>query len=260
MPISSYKDMQKKKSEIIGILRELARIVDTLEKMGLAIDGEALLALKKRIENDNFKVLVIGEFKNGKSTFINALMGENILPTHSTPCTAVINEVMYDKEKSALIFFKDPLPEEITTDIRPEALQHIKKYGGHKVPPMELDIDVLADYVVIQDPLKNQADSIKELPYSKVVLKYPIQFCRDGIEIIDSPGLNENGVRTKVTEEYICNADAIIFVFRCPQIAGQSEMAYIKNQIQPAGYNDIFFICNAIDQVPENERDKFKKL
>lgn len=255
MPISSYEDMREKKSLIMHSLIDLAGIVDSLNEMGLVINGTALLELKKKLESDNFKVLVIGEFKNGKSTFINSLMGEKVLPAYSTPCTAVINEVIYGKDKRAMLFFKNPLPKEISTDITPSAKQHLKKYEGQEIPPIELDVNDLVDYVAIPDPTKDQADSIKELPYSKVVLEYPIEICHDGIEIIDSPGLNENGTRTKVTEEYLNQADAILFVFRCPKIAGASEMDYITDQIHARGHNDIFFICNAINQIPEEEQD-----
>lgn len=256
MPIISYDDLKEKKGKILHSLIDLAGIVDNLNGMGLAVNGSALLDLKKKLENDNFKVLVIGEFKNGKSTFINSLMGEKVLPAYSTPCTAVINEVIYGKEKRAMLYFKNPLPEEMSPDIQPSATQHIKKHEGQDIPPIELDVAELVDYVAIPDPTKDQADSIKELPYSKVVLEYPIELCHDGIEIIDSPGLNENGTRTKVTEEYLNQADAILFVFRCPKIAGASEMDYITDQIHARGHNDIFFICNAINQIPEDEQDR----
>lgn len=261
MPIISYDDLKEKKGKILHSLINLAGIVDNLNGMGLEINGSALLDLKEKLENDNFKVLVIGEFKNGKSTFINSLMGEKVLPAYSTPCTAVINEVVYGKEKGAVLYFKDPIPEEMSPDIQPSAMQHIKKHEGkHPIPPIELDVADLVDYVAIPDPTKDQADSIKELPYSKVVLEYPIELCHDGIEIIDSPGLNENGTRTKVTEEYLNKADAILFVFRCPKIAGASEIDYITDQIHARGHNDIFFICNAINQIPEDEQDRLIKF
>ncbi len=203
MPIISYEDMKEKKRKILNALIDIASVVDELNVFGLAINGEALLDLKNKLESDNFKVLVIGEFKNGKSTFINSLMGKKVLPAYSTPCTAVINEVVYGKAERAMLYFKNPLPEEMSTDIEPRAMQYIKKYEGKEIPPMQLDVADLEDYVAIPDPTKDQADAIKELPYSKVVLEYPIELCHDGIEIIDSPGLNENGTRTKVTEEYL---------------------------------------------------------
>lgn len=260
MPISSYEDMKEKKGKIVHSLIEVAEVVDELNEIGLNIGGSAILDLKNRVENDDFKVLVIGEFKNGKSTFINSMMGSKVLPAYSTPCTAVINEVKYGEMKSATLYFKNPLPDEISSDISIKAKQHIEKYAGKTIPPIELDVDELEDYVVIPDPAKDQADSIQELPYDRAVLKYPIELCHDGITIIDSPGLNENGTRTKVTEEYLKQADAIVFVFRCPKIAGETEMNYITDQIHARGYKDIFFICNAINQVPDDEQDRLIKF
>lgn len=260
MPISSYEDMKEKRGKIVHSLIEVAEVVDELIEIGLNINGSALLDLKKRVEDDDFKVLVIGEFKNGKSTFINSMMGSKVLPAYSTPCTAVINEVKYGEKESATLYFKNPLPDEISSDISIKAKQHIEKFAGKTIPPIELDIDELEDYVVIPDPTKDQADSIQELPYDRAVLKYPIELCHDGITIIDSPGLNENGTRTKVTEEYLKQADAILFVFRCPKIAGESEMNYITDQIHARGYKDIFFICNAINQVPDDEQDRLIKF
>lgn len=51
-------------------------------------------------------------------------------------------------------------------------------------------------------------------------------------------------------------ADAILFVFRCPKIAGNTEMNYITDQIHARGHKDIFFVCNAINQIPEDEKDR----
>ena len=263
MPISSYEDMKEKKGKIVHSLIEVAEVVDELIDIGVNINDSdlvALLNLKKKVEDDDFKVLVIGEFKNGKSTFINSMMGSKILPAYSTPCTAVINEVKYGERESATLYFKNPLPNKISSDISIKAKQHIEKFAGKTIPPIELDVDELKEYVVIPDPTKDQADSIQELPYDKVILRYPIELCHDGITIIDSPGLNENGTRTKVTGEYLKQADAIIFVFRCPKIAGESEMNYITDQIRNNEYKDIFFICNAINQVPDDEQDRLIKF
>ena len=136
MPIISYEDMKEKKRKILNALIDIASVVDELNVFGLAINGEALLDLKNKLESDNFKVLVIGEFKNGKSTFINSLMGKKVLPAYSTPCTAVINEVVYGKAERAMLYFKNPLPEEMSTDIEPRAMQYIKKYEGKEIPPI----------------------------------------------------------------------------------------------------------------------------
>ena len=49
--------------------------------------------------------MVLGEFKRGKSTFINALLGEEILPAYAVPCTAIINEIKYADVKPGHFIF-----------------------------------------------------------------------------------------------------------------------------------------------------------
>ena len=127
---------------------------------------------------------------------------------------------------------------------------------------MSINVDELEQYVAIpeEDLDKEQSDSVKGTPYSKVVLQYPIPLCRDGVELIDSPGLNENGVRTKVTQDYLQQADAILFVLRSTAVGSETEMDFIENEIRARGHEDIFFIINAIDQVSEDEQPRLKRM
>lgn len=265
MPITSYEDVKIKRAQIMQALQGVAHELNRLHEMGLDdLDVQEVLDVKDRLEKDNFKVLVIGEFKRGKSTFINALMGKKILPSYATPCTAVINEVVYGKNEQATLYFKSK--KEMPMDLHsvPKcAQQHILKHQNQdEIPPMSINVDELEQYVAIseEDLDKEQSDAVKGTPYSKVVLQYPIPLCRDGVELIDSPGLNENGVRTKVTQDYLQQADAILFVLRCSAAGSVTEMDFIENEIQARGHKDIFFIFNAIDQVSEDEQPRLKRF
>ncbi len=72
---------------------------------------------------------------------------------------------------------------------------------------MSIPYDKIEDYVVI--PMgKNPKDMLLESPYERVELFWPLELLKNGIEIIDSPGLNEHATRTKVTMDFISRADA----------------------------------------------------
>ena len=71
---------------------------------------ETISQLTDKVNSDRFKVLVLGEFKRGKSTLINALLGEEVLPAFATPCTAIINEVKWGEKKKAIVHLCEPLP------------------------------------------------------------------------------------------------------------------------------------------------------
>lgn len=75
---------------------------------------EEIAKIKQDIESEQM-LLFIGPYSSGKSTFINALLGENILPTSSQACTSVITELTFEADNQGSrgrIFFKDGRTEE----------------------------------------------------------------------------------------------------------------------------------------------------
>jgi len=214
---------------------------------------EAVDQLVARMSSDSFKVLILGEFKRGKSTFINALLGAEILPAYATPCTAVINEVKWGAEKRAVHHFATPMPEELPPGIPERTVEHIRK-SGDPVPPLEIAVEDLEEYVAIPDPSKEQQSSVAETPYELVELFWPLEICRNGVEVIDSPGLNEHRTRTTVTTNYLSSVDAVVFVMSCHSLASQSEMNVIERDVRGNGHEDIFFVCNRFDEIRERER------
>ena len=253
MAVSTLEIFNIRKEKVKNLISESIKIYETL---GMKTNAEKAEKSLKKVQNDDFKAIVIGEFKRGKSTFINALLGDEILPAFAMPCTAVINEVKYAEKETAVLHFKDPLPENADYSFKEEVKNHINRYGKANIPPLPIDVKDLEDFVVIPDPAKDQKLSISESPYSKVELFYPIEICKNGVTIIDSPGLNEHGTRTKVTTDYLSQVDAIIFVMSCQALCSQSEMEFIENKIRGYGHEEIFFICNRFDEIREREKER----
>ena len=243
--------------ETLGkLLTEASEVIHTLN---MSAASENLEKLGKKVNNDTFKIQVIGTFKNGKSTFINALLGEDVLPAYALPCTAVINEVKYGERKEAILFFRNPLPETLPSTISSKALAHIKKYNGKDVPPIHIEYNELEDYVVIpmgEDP----REMLLESPYEKVELFWPLDMLKEGVEIIDSPGLEEEETRTRVTMEYLTKADAILFVLTADKLCSKAEMDFIENCLSEYGFTEPFFIVNRYDVIPENQKERIRKF
>ena len=247
-----YTDNHQKLS---GIFTEAETLFEKLESTE---ELQQLIKNSESLNRDSFKVLVIGEFKRGKSTVINALLGEEVLPAFATPCTAVINEIKYGEEKRAILHFADKLPEPMPK-LADDVEAHIATYKKDgKIPPMEIPVDRIEEFVVIPDPGKDQAESVAQSPFGLVEIYWPIDLCKNRVEIIDSPGLNEHGTRTKVTMDYLAEVDAIVFVLSCHALASQTELQVISDSIIASGHEDIFFVCNRFDEVRERERDRLK--
>ncbi len=148
--------------ELIGRQRKVISRLP-LDSVAARWDGE-LEALEERVQSDTFKVLVLGQFNRGKSTFINALIGRAVLPSYATPTTAVINEVKYGEEPRVLLH---PRPDD----------------GSEKMPPpVEIPVDELEEHVVV-----DLAEIDRPNPYVRADLFWPLELCRSGVEIIDSP-------------------------------------------------------------------------
>jgi GTPase SAR1 family protein len=239
------------------------RLVDCIERahdqfIALSMSSKTQIAtdLKVRLQSNQFRVIVIGEFKRGKSTFINALLHQEVLPAFATPCTAVINEIKWGEDRSAILHFREELPDQLPTGLPSPVVEHLKQAGGSEVPPLTIPIEDLEDYVVIADPTKDQAASVAESPYRCVEIFWPLELCRNGVEVVDSPGLNEHGTRTRVTIEYLAHVDAVLFVMSCQALAGLEELKVVENQIHRAGHKEIFFIANRFDEIRPKERDR----
>ncbi|AVH64056.1 GTP-binding protein [Nostoc sp. 'Peltigera membranacea cyanobiont' 213] len=227
-----YELFQKRRGILLSLIQRQLTLLRSLE---MKVQEATLEKVEKRVHTETFKVLILGEFKRGKSTFINAMLGDEVLPAYARPCTAIINEVKWGDSKRALL--------------------HFSNVGNGTVkPPKEIPIEQIEEYVVIQD----NVSEIHENSYDKVELFWPLQLCQNGVEIIDSPGLNEHDIRQKVTMDYLSSVDAILFVMSCEVLASQSEISFIDNNLRSMGHEDIFFICNRINQIRSKERDSIK--
>lgn len=227
----------KKREVLEKIIKQQLTFLNALDMKGWI---DTINNLSERVKSDNFKVLVVGEFKRGKSTFINALLGEEILPSYAKPCTAIINEIKWGETRRALLHFSSD------------------DSGNNQPTSQDIPIDQIEEYVVIKDGV-NEKEAIHNMPYEKVELFWDLDLCKNGVEIIDSPGLNENEVRQKVTMDYLSTVDAILFVLTCEALASQSEIDVINNTLRKAGHEDIFFICNRFDSIRKREREDIKQ-
>jgi tRNA U34 5-carboxymethylaminomethyl modifying GTPase MnmE/TrmE len=213
-----------------------------LNRLKMKEESETIEDLITRLSSDSFKVLVIGEFSRGKSTFINALLKAKIeiLPTDILESTAVITEVKYDKESRAVMYYKPG-------------------FEVNSLKSVEVDIERLKELVTFHDgSSEDKEKQIHESPYEKLELFWPLELCKNGVDIIDSPGLNASDIGTQITTQYLNKVDAILFVLTCNQLGTSTELKMIEI-IRDYGFEDIFFICNYFDGVREKEKDRVKK-
>lgn len=174
-----------------------------------------------------FRLVVLGDLKRGKSTLINAILGERLLPSDVNPCTAILSVLKYGPQKQVTIHFRDD------------------------TPPQQIDVATFKWKYTI-DPSESKALQDKDeqaFPnVSHAVIEYPLPLLAKGIEIVDTPGLNDTEARNELVLNYLNDCHAVLFVLNTTQPCTLDERRYLRNFLQNRGLT-IFFLLNAWDKV-----------
>ncbi|HEY9638757.1 MAG TPA: dynamin family protein [Coleofasciculaceae cyanobacterium] len=235
--INDLERVTKVRYQVASSLESIAQTIGKSEAegknasggLGLEPEIEDIEIASKNLRSGVFRLLVLGDMKRGKSTFLNALIGENLLPSDVNPCTALLTVLRYGSEKKVTVYFNDGRS--------PEQLDFQKFKHKYTIDPAEA----------------KQLEQEKKPAFPGVdyaVVEYPLPLLEKGIEIVDSPGLNDTEARNELSLGYINNCHAILFVLRASQPCTLGERRYLENYIKGRGLS-IFFLINAWDQVRE---------
>jgi len=211
--LNSYSKTKSKLSEIINDLGRIAIGEHSKERIQL---------IGNKLEDNIFSLVVVGQFKRGKTTFINTFLGQNLLPTSIVPLTSIITVLKYDEKLGATALMSDGSKKEIPTE-------DIQLYVTEKYNP------------------KN------EKGIDRVEITFPSAYLKSGVQIIDTPGVASiHSHNTKTTYEYLPQADAAIFLVGADPPLTQAELVFLRDLKKIV--SKIFFIQNKIDIVDEVNR------
>ena len=199
---------------------ELVKCVDsilTIESITSGICEE----LREKIENNVFNLVVLGQFKRGKTSLINALLGAEILPTAVVPLTSIATILKYGETLNISVYFNDGR----VTEIEPARL---------------------TQYVTEKGNPKNEKD------VQEVVITYPSPYLKDGVRLIDTPGVGSvYEHNTDVAYQYLPKSDAALFLLSVDQPVSKAELDFLKDVKEYS--HRIFFLQNKADYVgPED--------
>lgn len=186
----------------------------------------------RQLNDDMLRVLVMGKFSGGKSTLLNALMGQALLPADPRPTTAVIGEIMYADQ--------------------PEAVLYPKSGYSRGTEPFNVKVEELKNYIVINHSMPKGDEVKDENPFNKVVIKYPLSICKHGIMFIDSPGLDDPTCHDAITKDYLPSADAIVYCMNSSQAFSAADKAEIERLVA-LGYKSIIFVLTYFDVLQSND-------
>lgn len=244
------REYQQKRAQVQQILMALIAMAQDL---GLNHQKEQLKQDLQDLSEEIFHLVVVGEFSRGKSTFINALMGRQVLPVNMKPTTAIISKIIYGEEPAYTLYFKDK-------NQPPQRLTEEEFLGIRAVPESKKLRDKVLNNPVMKKLRRHKEKGedtydFQSLDYAQIA--YPLSFCRDGVEVVDTPGTNDLNVgRIEITYNYLQHADAVIFILAANQPLSASEVAFLQDHILQNQIRDIFFVVNFKDELQSADEEK----
>ncbi len=184
-------------------------------------ERDLLKEVEKKLQENKFNLVVLGQFKRGKTTFVNAILGKKLLPSAVLPLTSIVTVLEYGEE------------EEVTV--------HFLNGSSKKIDASEIDL-----YVTEKKNPKNE----KNVKY--VHVSYPAGLLKKGIILVDTPGvgsLYENN--TDVTYGFLPRVDAAVFLLTVDPPLSKEEIAFLKD-VYPH-VEKVFFVLNKVDYIEEDD-------
>lgn len=194
------------------------------------LQEEETARLADRLENKKITIAVIGQFKRGKTTLINTILGRPLLPVGIVPITAAITRIEYAEPAEgathsagdiATVYFRNGLCEE--------------------VPAADLHM-----YISEQENHDNERD------VAEVELLTDAEFLKDGLTLVDTPGVgsvHENNSKSAV--DFAKESDGVVFMLSVDSPLNQIEVDFLRKVRRFAG--KFYFAVNKIDRVDEEE-------
>jgi len=232
--LSSIAEFSTIKHNLLNNILEAKTLESDLRK-NFQIDltiKERIERIQNNIQSTNFTVAVVGVIKRGKSTLLNAILGDKIeiLSTNVTPETAKLSYLVYDDDPYAIIHKTNGEKERIK-------IEDLGKYTN-SFPKTRLNI-------------RHKHKGVKELVMSTkyAEIHYPNEYLKNGVRFVDTPGVDDpDPDRSRVTEEFISSADAVIFLIDVLEGGlKESELIFMKNRIiNRKSSKGVICVCNKI--------------
>jgi small GTP-binding protein len=238
--VERLEDVDREELEgesLLPIRREF--VEDMLLELGAIAEHRGYHSLHEEVHDDRLpalregqmSVVVLGEFNHGKSTVINALLGEEILPVGITPTTSVITHLVHSD--------------------RPEVTVHP---GGGETP-YEIGYDEMDDLITDEDEGRGTG---REPEY--IEIGYPNDLLEESLVLVDTPGVNDiSRQKVEITYGYVPRADVILYVLDATQILKKSEITFISERLLKANRDRIVFVLGKVDALSDEEAEEVEQ-
>ncbi|RMF88018.1 MAG: Dynamin family protein [Nitrospirae bacterium] len=215
-----------------GLRRVLVSAIAELKGALVPVEDERerLATLLDRLESERFHLAVLGQFKRGKSTLLNALLGEAVLPSAILPVTALPTVIEAGERRAARVRLEHDGREEVAESGEEGLTDFLDRYVNESSNP------------------ENRA-GVKE-----ITVTLPAEILRRGVVLIDTPGIGSvHQHNTVATLNFLGECDAALFVTSPDPPLTEVEVGFLKEV--KGKVPRLFFVLNKADYLEEGERE-----
>lgn len=204
---------------------------------------QSIERIKKRYGDPDLYLAIVGEFSSGKSTFINALLRDDLLKTSALVTTATATHLCYGNDLKVEVGLKGTKTGVLRT--QPES----KKITVPWLPGIkDLDNRQFIHALTSQDEIAHCVTSL--------TITHPSSFLANQITIIDTPGTNANSQHESITKQVLkSEADAAIIIIPANIPLSQTFINFLSGSLHPFLHRCLFVVTR-MDQIREREQSR----
>ena len=256
--IEDKKPFKEAKSDLDDLINDLQEIFNSNDFK------DELTETSNYLDNQKFSIGITGVMNAGKSTMLNALMGQEILGSAVVPETANLTIVKHGKPEANVFYWNknewdrientaneiDSIRDFVneTKTIFGDQLSNLIKEESHYE---KVDINNLAAYT------SAEASGKKCNLVKYVELKSDLNFLADGIEIVDTPGLDDPVIqREEITKEYLAQCDLMLHLMNVSQSATLKDIEFIIDALLYQNITKLLIVITRADTVSKEQLEE----
>lgn len=251
--LTTYKTWR---NELVSAIQTYREWLAAHEEFPLA-DNDFLDRLSAALDSDKVTLAIVGEFSRGKTELLNALFfsdfDQRLLPTSAGRTTMCPTELRYDEKEGAQIrllpietrktsmtiaeYRKNPVHWKVIHILRPNSPDDLHQAFLEVTKTKRVHVRE-AQELGLYDPATNDMgqpdtrDDMVEVPlWRHAIVNYPHPLLRQGLVVLDTPGLNALGAEPELTLSMLPSADAVLFLLGAETGVTRSDMDVWKNHV-----------------------------
>jgi GTPase SAR1 family protein len=221
--------MSLSESQINQRLADLQTAIGLLQSPGGL--SQDLAAIAQSCQSQNFRIVVFGPFNYGKSTLLNALLGEKTLPIDLIPTTGAAITIRYGEKLQTKIHLVDG--------------QTVEADGTA----------VLKQFAILNEQRRMRSD-VKEV---EVFCDHP--FLQLGVELVDLPGTDDQEAQDRLVKNQLLTADLVVQVLDGRKLMTLQERENLRDWLLDRGITNVIFVVNFLNLLEaEDQKQVMSRL